>query len=59
MQFFLNQSFFQKAQFSLNAMIDYTQREPFLTGIFNFLRESILRGTAQLDITGITYVNIV
>lgn len=33
-------------------MIDYTQREPYLTGMFNYLRETIIFGTEQLDVAG-------
>ncbi len=53
-QFVLYQSFFAKAQFSLESLVNIYTRDPYLTAMSNFLRETISKGTPQLDEKGFT-----
>ncbi len=52
MQYVLCGNFFEKAQMSLTALLDYNNRDPYLTSTLTFFRESVLMGTPQLDSQG-------
>lgn len=55
LQYYFCNTFFDKAQFSIKGLIDNSQREPHLTGMFSFLRGTIMRAKPQLDPYGIFF----